>query len=246
MQPFAWEGLKRALHSREIRIESLGQMLSLVSTVSLEPEPIPLDVKVVLVGDRLLYYLLQAYDPEFGELFKVAADFEERIDRTAETQRLYARLVATLGAQGSMRPFDRGAVARVVEHGARLAGDAERLPRTCAASRTCCARRTTGRAKPGIAAVDTADVQRGDRRRRSRRPDRLRDRLQEAILRGTLLIDTAGSGQGQVNGLSVIELGNFAFGQPTRITATPASARAKWSTSSAKWSWAARSIPRAC
>ncbi len=96
LQPFAWEGLKRALQSREIRIESLGQMYSLVSTVSLEPEPIPLDVKVVLFGDRLLYYLLQEYDPEFGELFKVAADFEERIERNADTHQLYARLIATL------------------------------------------------------------------------------------------------------------------------------------------------------
>ena len=90
VQPFAWEGLKRALQSREIRIESLGQMYSLVSTVSLEPEPIPLDVKVVLFGDRLFYYLLQEYDPEFDELFKVAADFEERIERNADTHLLYA------------------------------------------------------------------------------------------------------------------------------------------------------------
>ena len=86
VQPFAWEALKRALQSREIRIESLGQMYSLVSTVSLEPEPIPLDTKVILFGDRLFYYLLQEFDPEFDELFKVAADFEERIERNAETQ----------------------------------------------------------------------------------------------------------------------------------------------------------------
>ena len=88
MQPFAWDALKRALQSHEIRIESLGQMYSLISTVSLEPEPIPLEVKVVLFGDRLLYYLLQSYDPEFNELFKVAADFEEVIDRNVEVQQL--------------------------------------------------------------------------------------------------------------------------------------------------------------
>lgn len=126
-QPFAWEGLKRALKAREIRIESLGQAYSLVSTVSLEPEPIPLHAKIVLFGDRMFYYLLQQYDQEFGELFKVAADFEEEVERNHETHLLYARLIATLTKKDSLLPFDRTAVARVIEHGARLAGDAERM-----------------------------------------------------------------------------------------------------------------------
>ena len=95
-QPYAWEGLKRALRAREVRIESLGQALSLISTVSLEPEPIPLDVKVALVGDRMLYGLLMAYDPDFPELFKVEADFEEEMARTPESDAAYARLIATL------------------------------------------------------------------------------------------------------------------------------------------------------
>jgi hypothetical protein len=127
MQPFAWDALKRALQTREIRIESLGQMVSLVSTVSLEPEPMPLDVKIVLFGDRLFYYLLQQYDPDFAELFKVAADFEDRIERSAETHQLYARLMATLCAKEQLLPLDRLAVARVIEHSARLVGDAQRL-----------------------------------------------------------------------------------------------------------------------
>lgn len=127
IQPFAWEGFKRALHARRIAIESLGQLLSLVSTVSLEPEPIPLDVKVILVGERLLYYLLYRLDPEFPELFKVAADFEDEMERNAENDLLYARLIATITRQEGLRSFDRGAVARVIEHGARLSGDAERL-----------------------------------------------------------------------------------------------------------------------
>jgi len=106
------EGLKRALQSREIRIESLGQMYSLISTVSLEPEPIPLDIKIVLFGDRLFYYLLQEYDPDFSELFKVAADFEERIERNADTHLLYARLIATLARKEKLLLYDRYAVAR--------------------------------------------------------------------------------------------------------------------------------------
>ena len=94
-QPFAWEGLKRALRSREIRTESLGQMLSLISTVSLEPEPIPLNVKVMLVGERLLYYLLHYFDPDFGELFKVVVDFEETMGSGPETNLVYARLIGS-------------------------------------------------------------------------------------------------------------------------------------------------------
>ena len=126
-QPFAWEALKRALYSRHIKIDSLGESLSMLSTVSLEPEPIPLDVKVVLLGDRMLYYLLYQYDRDFGELFKVAADFEEQMDRTPENYRLYARLIATLVRREGQLPFDRTAVARVLEHSARVAADSEKL-----------------------------------------------------------------------------------------------------------------------
>ncbi|RMF84116.1 MAG: ATP-dependent protease, partial [Nitrospinota bacterium] len=127
MQPYAWEGLKRALRAREIRIESLGQMLSLVTTVSLEPEPIPLQVKVVLLGERLLYCLLAQFDAEFNELFKVAVDFEEEMDRSPENQHLYARLLATLIRKEGLRPFDRSGVARVIEQSARMVSDAEKL-----------------------------------------------------------------------------------------------------------------------
>ncbi|HJX57734.1 MAG TPA: ATP-binding protein, partial [Thiobacillus sp.] len=126
-QPFSWEGLKRALSTHEIRIESLGQMVSLVSTVSLEPEPIPLDAKVILIGNRMLYYLLAQYDPEFGELFKVAADFEDEVARSADNDLLYARLIGTMVRRDKLQPFDRDAVARVIEHSARRAEDAEKL-----------------------------------------------------------------------------------------------------------------------
>ena len=218
-QPFAWEGLKRAMQSREIRIESLGQIYSLVSTVSLEPEPIPLDAKIVLFGDRLFYYLLQEYDPEFGELFKVAADFEEQIERNADTHQLYARLIATLARKEVLLPFDRSAVARVIEHSARLAGDAERLSTHMRSVADLLREADYWARETGHAAVEAADVQRAIDTQ-IRRQDRLRDRLYEAILRDTLMIDTQGAVTGQVNGLSVIDLGNFVFAQPTRITAT--------------------------
>jgi lon-related putative ATP-dependent protease len=218
-QPFAWEGLKRAMQSREIHIESLGQIYSLVSTVSLEPEPIPLDAKIVLFGDRLFYYLLQEYDPDFGELFKVAADFEEQLERNADTHQLYARLIATLARKEALLPFDRSAVSRVIEHSARLADDAERLSTHMRSVADLLREADYWARDAGHAAVESADVQRAIDTQ-IRRQDRLRDQLYEAILRDTLVIATQGAVTGQINGLSVIELGNFAFAQPTRITAT--------------------------
>lgn len=219
MQPFAWDALKRALQTREIRIESLGQMYSLVSTVSLEPEPMPLDVKIVLFGDRLFYYLLQQYDPDFSELFKVAADFEDRIERSAETHELYARLMATLCAREKLLPLDRTAVARVIEHSARLVGDAERLSTHMRGVADLLQEADYWAREAGQAAITENNVQQAIDAQ-THRQDRLRSQLHEAILRDTLLIDTQGAVLGQINGLSVLQLGDFAFAQPTRITAT--------------------------
>lgn len=218
-QLYAWEGLKRALQSRQIRVESLAQILSLVSTVSLEPEPVPLDVKVVLFGERLFYYLLHAYDPEFAELFKVEADFGDRFERTPESHLLYARLIATVVRKEHLLPLQCSAVARVIEHGARLADDAERLS-THMQGIADLLREADYWARQGEReAVELEDVQHA-LDTQEHRASRIKERVQEEILRGTVLIDTDGGRVGQVNGLSVIVLGNTAFAQPTRITAT--------------------------
>jgi lon-related putative ATP-dependent protease len=218
LQPFAWEELKRALSSEEIRIEVLGQTLSLVSTLSLEPEPIPLDVKVVLLGERLLYYTLAQFDPDFAELFKVAADFEDEMDRTGEAQLLYARLIATIARREGLRPLRREAVARVIEQSARLAGDSERLSTHIGSIADLLREADYWAGEAGHAVVSAADVQRAIDAQ-VYRSDRVRERIQEEIQRGTILIDTQGAKVGQVNGLSVITLGQFAFGRPSRITA---------------------------
>ncbi len=216
--PYAWEGLKRALRSANIRIESLGQALSLVSTVSLEPEAIPLNVKVVLLGERLLYYLLSQHDSEFNELFKVAVDFEDQADRDPENNLLYARLIGMLGRHENLLPFDRGAVARVIEHSARITGDAEKLSiHSRTLSDLLCEADYWAR-EAGHRAVAAGDVERAVEAQ-IHRADRVRERLQEQVLRGTILIDTSGAKPGQVNGLSVLQLGQFAFGHPSRITA---------------------------
>jgi lon-related putative ATP-dependent protease len=217
-QPFAWEGLKRALLSRELRIESPGQMAGLIQTISLEPEPIALDVKVVLLGDRLLYYMLSSVDPEFGQLFKVSADFDEQMNRDEENQLLYARFIKTIASREGLRPLDRTGVARVIEHASRLVGDAHKLSVHMESLADVLREADYWAKENGNGTVRAADVQQAIDAH-TYRSDRLRERIQEEILRGNLLVETDGAEVGQVNGLSVSELGGFRFGQPSRITA---------------------------
>ena len=218
-QPYAYEGLKRILKAGHIRIESLGQMIGLISTLSLEPEPIPLDLKVVVIGERLLYYLLREFDPEFEELFKVAADFESDVERSDDNTRLYALLVSRLVRSNDLRPFARDAVARIVEDAARIAGDSEKLSAHTRRVADLMRESDHWAVKAGREVVARDDVQRA-LDGRVRRADRLRAQLQREVLRDTLLISTAGAQVGQINGLAVIDLGDFAFAHPVRITAT--------------------------
>lgn len=218
-QPFSWDGLKRALSTHQVRIESLGQTYSLVSTVSLEPEPIPLDVKIVLLGNRMLYFLLAEYDSEFRELFKVAADFEDEVERSADNDLLYARLIGTLARREQLRAFDRDAAARLIEHAARRTEDAHKLSTHMDSLADLVRQADYWAARAARDTVTRADVQQAIDAQ-IRRSDRLRERSHEAILRGILHIDTDGERVGQVNGLSVVQLGDFTFAQPSRITAS--------------------------
>ncbi len=217
-QPFAWEELKRVLQSREIRIESVGQMLSLVSTVSLEPEPVPADLKVILVGEPFLYYLLYQHDPDFSELFKVVADFTTDMDRNPENDQLYARLIGTLIRREKLRPFGADAIARVIEYGARAVGDAEKISTSMRQITDLLLEADYWSGHNGNHTVTAADVEKA-LAARIYRCDRIRERLKEETLRGTLLIDSTGTAVGQVNALSVVSMGGFAFGRPVRITA---------------------------
>jgi predicted ATP-dependent protease len=218
-QPFAWEGLKRALLRHQIRIESPGEAYGLVSTLSLEPEPIPLKLKVVLVGERLLFYLLQAYDPDFGRLFRVAADFEEHLERTPETSLLFARFIATRARADKLLPLARDAVARALDFGSRAAGDTRKITANVERMVELLHEADHRARKAGGATIGAADIE-GAIDAQRHRAGRLRAEVQEAILRGKVLIDTAGAAVGQVNGLSVFDLGDFAFAEPVRITAT--------------------------
>jgi len=219
LQPYAWEGLKRALRTQDVTIESLGQMYSLISTVSLEPEPIPLNVKVILLGERLLYYLLYQYDPEFGELFKVMVDFEDEMERNSDNDETYARLIASMAKQDDLLPFDRGAVARVIEYGARVVSDKERLTTHMQSISDLLQEANHWSKEADREIVQQADVQQAIEAM-IYRASRIKERSQEVILRETVLIDTTGEVEGQINGLAVLQVGNYAFGRPSRITAT--------------------------
>jgi len=218
-QPYAWEGLKRALRAHKIQIESLGQVYGLVNTLSLEPEPIPIKLKVVLIGERLLYSLLSQHDPDFQELFKVAADFEGDVARNDGNTRLYAQLIATLARVNDIKPLDSGAVAKVIEHAARLANDARKL--------TTHMRKVTDllREAEHFSNRDAREIVTGDDVKEAlsaqiHRADRIKRRIQQAILEDVLLIDTDESRIGQVNGLAASTHGDFMFAHPMRITAT--------------------------
>jgi lon-related putative ATP-dependent protease len=217
-QPFAWEGLKRALQSRELNIESARQMMGLVSTVTLDPEAVPLQVKVVLLGSRLLYYLLSAYDPDFPELFKIEADFDDRMDRDEGNEALYAKLIAGAVKRDELKPFHRDAVARVIERSARMAGDREKLSVKTRGILDLLREADHWAGEDGGDQVKAEHVQKAIDHR-IYRASRMRDRVQDEIERGTIFIDTEGEEAGQVNGLSVLQLGGFAFGRPSRITA---------------------------
>ncbi|HXP06255.1 MAG TPA: ATP-binding protein [Stellaceae bacterium] len=215
---YGWAALKRGLQSEEIRIESIEQALSLASTVTLQPEPIALDVKVVLVGSPLLYYLLSQHDEDFAELFKIAADFDDRVARSTDATMLYARAIATIVRRDHLRAFDRDAVARVIEHAARLAEDSERLSTSMRAIHELLQEADQLAADAAKEVVGATEVQ-GALDAQVRRSDRIYRRMQEEIARRTIRIENSGEVVGQINGLSVISLGALAFGNPTRITA---------------------------
>ena len=217
--PFAWQALKRALRSRELRIESLERLMSLLSTTSLEPEPVPLDVKIVLCGDRMLFYLLRALDPDFAMHFKIAADFNEEIERDAGNMLLYARLIATLREDSGLRHFDRTGVARVIEHCARKVDDAERLSLRVGPLLDLLRESDHYAGEAGAEVIGAGHVQQAIDAG-VRRLDQIRERMHESILRGIRMVDTDGARVAQINGLSVLELDDHRFGQPSRITAT--------------------------
>jgi lon-related putative ATP-dependent protease len=218
LSPFTWEALKRALKAQIIRIEQPMEAAGLISTQSLDPEPIPLDVRVVLFGDREMYYLLVAYDPDFARLFKVQADFDDSIARSEENDRAFARLVASIVKEHGLQPVDASGVARVIDEGARLADHRDKLSIEIGRIADIVREADHWAKAAGRAITTREDIERAVDEH-LQRSDRLRDRSLETFEQKIVLVDVEGAKVGQINGLSVLQLGDFSFGRPSRITA---------------------------
>ena len=216
-QPLAWEELKRALRSGEIRITTPDRALGLVSTATLEPASVPLDLKVMLLVDRSLYYMLSALDPEVDRLFKVAADFDDDFDADAEGIRTYARLVATIVREEGLLPVTAQAVGRILRQANRHAEDARKLSANLLSLADLLREADHTARKAGHERIDMLDVEAALAAER-RRNGRVQERVLEAMVRGTLVVPTDGEAIGQIIGLSVAELGRAVFGRPTRIS----------------------------
>ena len=218
LSPFTWEALKRTIKGCSIRIEQPAETQGFATTQSLDPEPIPLNIKVILFGEAELYYGLAAGDPEFSRLFKVQADFDDTIVRSEKNDLAYAQLISAICDQHSLRPVDVSGVARMIDEGARLADDQEKLSIEIGRIADILREANYWTGAAGRDVMTKEDIAKAIAEQ-TQRSDRLRDKSQENIERGVVLVDTAGEKIGQINGLSVLQLGDFSFGRPTRITA---------------------------
>lgn len=217
-QPYVWDGLKRALRSHQLTINSLERELTLSGTISLEPEPIPLQVKIVLFGDRETWLLLQEYDPEFAELFRVTADFENEMPRTAESQALYAKFIASLVVEKDLLHCSRTAVARIIEYSARLAEHQDRLSLHAADIANLLRESDFWARQEKASQIAREHVDKALNSARYR-DSRIRDQIYLGIEEGTTLLSVTGSVVGQINALSVLSTGGYEFGMPNRISA---------------------------
>jgi lon-related putative ATP-dependent protease len=214
---FSWDSLKRALRTREIVIEDAGERLGFLTTRTLQPQPVPLDVKIILIGRPILHSLLQAYDEDFSELFKVKADFDSSMDRTEESVRDYVSFVSAVCSEEGLRHLDRFALSQIVELGSRLSEDQNKLSARFGELTDVIREADYYATQENSSAVKVTHVRKAIEEKHYR-SNLVQQRLGEMISRGVLLIEVEGERVGQVNGLSVINLGDIAFGLPSRIT----------------------------
>jgi len=216
---FTWDSLKRALKNGEIAIEELGERLGFITTKSLVPQPVPLDVKVVLIGDPLAYSLLYLYDMDFRELFKVKAEFDTQMDRNEENIRKYGSFVCGLCRKENLKHLDASAIAKLVEYSSRLAENQGKLSTRFAEVADAIREASYYATQEGASYVSANHIRRAVEER-FYRSGLVQERIKELIAKGVLLIETLGMKVGQLNGLAVMGLGDISFGRPSRVTAT--------------------------
>ncbi|MGH2560280.1 MAG: Lon protease family protein [Thermomicrobiales bacterium] len=216
--PFAWEALKRSLNSGEIEIENLGEQVTALPTSRPRPEPIPLDLKLILIGPAALYQVLHQTDEDFPELFGVKADFAPDMDWTEENLASYAAFLSRVVRDRELHHFDRAAVARIAEHGARLRDHQRKLTARVLdiAKLAVEASHWAGAAGHEVVLAEDVDTAIANQERRRNLAE---ERTREVIVDGTVMIDTDGERVAQVNGLSVLDVGDYEFGRPSRVTA---------------------------
>jgi len=218
LNPFSWQALKRALKTGQIRIENLGEQYGLVATVSLKPEPIPTRVKVVLIGSPLLYHILYTFEEDFRKLFKVRVDFDTAMDRTEENERLHASFIADYCRREGLLPFDPTGVARILDWSSRLAEHQDKLTTRFHELTEIITEASAWARKEGETRVSARHVERA-LEEKIYRSNRIEEKILELIREGTLMVTTEGQAVGQINGLAVLDLGDYSFGKPARITA---------------------------
>jgi lon-related putative ATP-dependent protease len=222
--PLAWDGLKSALKTEKARIEEPGEQAGFITMRGLKPQPIPLNVKVILIGTPDINQILHQGDPDYPELFKVRADFDIVMDRNEENTKKYAAFICTLCKRFSLKHLDNTAIAKVVEHGSRVADDKKKLSTRFSAIADLI-REANFYAIQEKAPYITVNHILKAVEEKVYRSNLIQQKIQEFIKRGVFLIDTEGSKTGQINGLSVMEIGDVAFGRPSRVTASVAVGR---------------------
>ncbi len=216
-QPFAWDSLKRVIKTREVKIEDPGEFFGF-STTGLKPQPVPVELKVVLLGPPFLYHLLQAYEEDFSKMFKVKADFDVDLKRTEQEDQRYARFIAGICREENLPNFDAGAVGEVIHQGLRMADRFDRLSLRLSLLTDLIREAAFWARKENHDLVTASDVETAIAKKRFR-ANLPEEWIQEEIKEGTLIVDVEGEAVGQVNGLSVQLLGDSTFGRPCRITA---------------------------
>ncbi len=217
-KPGAWDGLKRLIRTKEVRLEDPMEQYGLLTPQALRPEPIPVDIKLIITGDPLSYFLLSTYDEEFWEMFKVKADFDHQIDRTEANVLAYAGFICACCNRDGLRHFDRTAVAKVVEHGSRMAEAQDKLSARFGLLRDLIVEADYWAGMEGEKLVTARHVEKAIGERMYRL-NLIEERLRELIAKGVIMVDVTGAVTGQINGLAVLDFGDFSFGRPSRITA---------------------------
>ncbi|MBE0479935.1 MAG: AAA family ATPase [Dehalococcoidia bacterium] len=215
----SWDSLKRSLREEKVVIEDLAERFGFLSVKSIQPEPVPLDVKVILIGENFLYHTLFELDREFHELFKVKADFDSRMDRDETRLKEYAAALCTVCGKEGLRHLDKGAVARIVEYSSRLAEDQDKLSTWFAEIADVVREANYWAGTNGQELVRAEDITTAIQEKEYR-SNLIQERIEEMIKRGTIKIETGEPVAGQVNGLSVLMVGDLYFGRPNRITAS--------------------------